>query len=66
LLKENDQGLTRPFPTVKLSSGSLAVFAPLALTPLVFKKLEALGNKVAYIAAPDLGHYAFLSEWIAA
>jgi len=51
---------------VKLQSGSLAVFSPVALTPAVNKLLETLGNKVAYITAPDLEHHIFLSAWASA
>ncbi|TVY87196.1 hypothetical protein LAWI1_G008556, partial [Lachnellula willkommii] len=51
---------------VKLQSGSLAVFSPVALTPTVKSKLESLGNKVSYIAAPDLEHHIFLSAWASA
>jgi len=52
--------------TVTLQSGSLAVFSPVALTPTVKSKLESLGNKVAYITAPDLEHHIFLSAWASA
>ncbi|RAL68598.1 hypothetical protein DID88_007316 [Monilinia fructigena] len=48
---------------VRLTSGQLAVFSPVALTPSVSTKLQALGNQVAYVAAPDLEHHIFLSEW---
>lgn len=53
-------------PTVKLTSGSLAVFSPVALTPTVQSKLSSLGGEVSYIAAPDLEHHVFLSSWAAA
>lgn len=51
---------------VKLSSGSLAVFSPVALTPTVQSKLSSLGGEISYIAAPDLEHHIFLSSWAAA
>ncbi|TVY41323.1 hypothetical protein LOCC1_G004939 [Lachnellula occidentalis] len=51
---------------VKMQSGSIAVFSPVALTPAVNKLLASLGNKVAYITAPDLEHHIFLSAWAAA
>jgi len=51
---------------VKMQSGSLAVFSPVALTPTVKAKLESLGNQVAYITAPDLEHHIFLSAWASA
>lgn len=53
-------------PTVKLSTGSLAVFSPVALTPKVQSHLDSLGNRVSYITAPDLEHHIFLSQWAAA
>ncbi|APA11082.1 hypothetical protein SS1G_03184 [Sclerotinia sclerotiorum 1980 UF-70] len=48
---------------VRLTSGQLAVFSPVALTPSVSTKLQSLGNRVAYVAAPDLEHHIFLSDW---
>ncbi|KAM3066576.1 hypothetical protein ACMFMG_002290 [Clarireedia jacksonii] len=48
---------------VRLTSGALAVFSPVALTPSVSTKLQSLGNRVAYVAAPDLEHHIFLSDW---
>lgn len=48
---------------VRLTCGSLAVFSPVALTPTVTSKLQSLGGNVAYIAAPDLEHHIFLSQW---
>lgn len=51
------------FP-VKLTSGNLAVFSPVALTPAVQKRISQLGNgKVAYIVAPDIEHHIFVSDW---
>jgi len=51
---------------VKLTSGALAVFSPVALTPDVTAKLQSLGNNVRYLIAPDLEHHIFLSAWHAA
>jgi len=51
---------------VKLTSGSLAVFSPVALTPTVQQVVAKLGGSVSYIAAPDLEHHIFLSTWAAA
>ncbi|KAG9242282.1 hypothetical protein BJ878DRAFT_179647 [Calycina marina] len=51
---------------VKMSSGSLAVFNPVSLTPTVQTKIKELGGPVSYIAAPDIEHHIFLSSWAAA
>jgi len=48
---------------VRLSSGALAVFSPVALTPEVKAKVESLGNNVQYLIAPDMEHHIFISEW---
>jgi len=48
---------------VKLTSGALAVFSPVALTPTVRSKVSSLGDRVSYITAPDLEHHIFLSDW---
>lgn len=55
-----------PPPPVKLTSGSLAVFSPVALTPEVQAKVTSLGGDVRYLIAPDIEHHIFLSEWAAA
>ena len=47
---------------VKLASGSLAVFSPVALTPDVKSKVASLGP-VKYIVAPDFEHHIFLKPW---
>lgn len=49
--------------TVKLSSGALAVFSPVGLTPEVRAKVDSLGGNVKYIAAPDLEHHLHISTW---
>jgi len=51
---------------VRLSSGALAVFSPVALTPEVKAKLASLGNNLGYIVAPDMEHHIFVSDWKAA
>ncbi|KAB5560205.1 beta-lactamase-like protein [Coniochaeta sp. 2T2.1] len=49
---------------VKLTSGNLAVFSPVALTPSVRKHISTLGTgQVAYIIAPDMEHHIFVSDW---
>ena len=48
---------------VKLTSGSLAVFSPVALTPTVQSKLQSIGGPVSYLVAPDIEHHIFLSPW---
>lgn len=48
---------------VRLTSGALAVFSPVALTEDVKAKVAELGGNVAYIAALDIEHHIFISEW---
>jgi Domain of unknown function (DUF4336) len=48
---------------VRMRSGALAVFSPTALTPEVRAELDRLGGNVRYIAATDIEHHIFLSEW---
>ena len=50
---------------VKLRSGSLAVFSPVALTEEVKAKITAMGPP-KYLIAPDIEHHIFLSPWAAA
>lgn len=50
-------------PLVRLSSGALAVFSPVALTPEVKTKLREKGNNLKYIIAPSMEHHIFISEW---
>jgi len=47
---------------VKLQSGSLAVFSPVALTQDVKQKVQSLGT-LKYIVAPDIEHHIFISVW---
>ncbi|XDG07592.1 hypothetical protein ABKA04_007207 [Annulohypoxylon sp. FPYF3050] len=53
-------------PLVRLTSGTLAVFSPVALTPETRAKITELGGNVGYIIAGDIEHHIFLSEWSAA
>ncbi|KAI9696388.1 MAG: hypothetical protein M1836_005666 [Candelina mexicana] len=48
---------------VRLSSGSLAVFSPTALTPEVRETVSNLGDKVSYLVALDMEHHIYLSQW---
>ncbi|KAK1758516.1 glutamyl-tRNA amidotransferase [Echria macrotheca] len=48
---------------VRLTSGALAVFSPVALTPEVKAKVESLGGNVQYLIAPDMEHHIFISDW---
>ncbi|EME44276.1 hypothetical protein DOTSEDRAFT_34759 [Dothistroma septosporum NZE10] len=47
---------------VRLQSGSVAVFSPVALTDTVKKETETLGQ-LKYIIAPDQEHHIFLESW---
>jgi hypothetical protein len=49
--------------TVKLQSGGVAIFSPVALTDEVKKIVADLGGDVKYIAALDIEHHIFLGEW---
>ncbi|KAJ3572969.1 hypothetical protein NPX13_g4866 [Xylaria arbuscula] len=48
---------------VKLTSGALAVFSPVALTDEVKAKVTELGGNLAYIIAGDLEHHIFITQW---
>ncbi|KAK5120324.1 hypothetical protein LTR85_006263 [Meristemomyces frigidus] len=49
---------------VKLASGNLAVFSPVALTDSVKKELSTFGNgQIRYITALDQEHHIFISAW---
>lgn len=49
---------------VKLSSGNLAVFSPVALTDTAKKEIAAFGNgNVKYITALDQEHHIYLEPW---
>ncbi len=54
---------------MRLQSGTLAVFSPVALTPAVQSKISSLSNAaspVSYLIAPDTEHHIHLSAWYAA
>ncbi|KAI1738176.1 hypothetical protein F4680DRAFT_460024 [Xylaria scruposa] len=48
---------------IKLTTGSLAVFSPVALTDEVKAKVTELGGNVGYLIAGDLEHHIFLTQW---
>ncbi|KAL4913951.1 beta-lactamase-like protein [Aspergillus aurantiobrunneus] len=48
---------------VRMSSGSIAVFSPVNLTPAVQETITGLGGRVKYIAALDLEHHIHLTTW---
>jgi len=47
---------------VRLQSGGVAVFSPVALTPEVKETVSSLGE-LKYIAALDIEHHIFLGPW---
>jgi len=47
---------------VKMKTGSLAVFSPVALTSEVKAKVASMGT-MKYIVAPDIEHHIFMSPW---
>lgn len=48
---------------VKLTSGALVVFSPVALTEAAKAKVAEMGGQVRYIVALDYEHHIFISEW---
>jgi len=48
---------------VKLSSGSLLIVSPVALTPSVREVIESEGGRLRYITAPDMEHHLHLTAW---
>ncbi|KAI0172654.1 hypothetical protein GGR52DRAFT_572476 [Hypoxylon sp. FL1284] len=48
---------------MRLTSGALAVYSPVALTPETQAKVTEMGGDVRYIIAGDMEHHIFLSEW---
>lgn len=48
---------------VKLTSGELAVFSPVALTEETKTKVAEMGGQVKYLVALDFEHHLFISEW---
>jgi len=47
---------------VRLASGAVAVFSPVALTPEVKKTVSSMGD-LKYITALDVEHHMFLGPW---
>lgn len=47
---------------IRLASGNLAVFSPVALTRAVRSKLDSLGT-MTYIVAPNIAHHIHISTW---
>jgi hypothetical protein len=47
---------------VKLKTGNVAVFSPVAFTPDVKSKVQSMGP-IKYIVAPDIEHHIFISTW---
>lgn len=47
---------------VKLQTGSVAVFSPVALTPAVEAKVAQMGT-MKYIIAPDFEHHIYITPW---
>ncbi|USW54473.1 Putative ribonuclease Z/Hydroxyacylglutathione hydrolase [Septoria linicola] len=48
---------------VRLATGNLAVFSPVALTDTVKRETQELGGNVGYIVALDQEHHIFLESW---
>jgi Domain of unknown function (DUF4336) len=48
---------------VKLQTGALAVFSPVALTDDVRSKIQSMGNNVKYISAMDFEHHIYITPW---
>lgn len=48
---------------IKLSSGALAIYSPVALTDEVRAAITARGGNVKYIIAPDIEHHIFITPW---
>ncbi|KAI1825871.1 hypothetical protein F4861DRAFT_500158 [Xylaria intraflava] len=48
---------------IKLTSGAIAVFSPVALTDEVKAKVAELGGEVGYLIAGDIEHHIFLTQW---
>ncbi len=58
-----------PYPTrmalIRLSSGGLFVWSPVALAPALKRQVDALGP-VRHLVSPNALHHLFLGEWNAA
>lgn len=48
---------------IKLASGNLAIFSPVALTDDVRAAVTQRGGTVKYIIAPDIEHHIFVTAW---
>ncbi|PYI09388.1 hypothetical protein BO78DRAFT_459168 [Aspergillus sclerotiicarbonarius CBS 121057] len=49
---------------IRLTTGNLAIFSPVALTPTVQHLITSTGTgKITYIIAPDLEHHIYLTTW---
>ena len=48
---------------IKVETGALAVFSPVALTDDVRSKIQSMGNNVKYISAMDLEHHIYVTPW---
>ncbi|KAI4863491.1 beta-lactamase-like protein [Hypoxylon rubiginosum] len=48
---------------IRLTSGAIAVYSPVALTPEVQARVAELGGNVRYLVAGDMEHHIFLSDW---
>ncbi|KAL7933146.1 hypothetical protein V8C35DRAFT_305055 [Trichoderma chlorosporum] len=48
---------------VRLTSGALAVFSPVALTEATKTTVAERGGRLGYIVALDYEHHIFISEW---
>ncbi|KAI1343606.1 hypothetical protein F5Y15DRAFT_237464 [Xylariaceae sp. FL0016] len=48
---------------MRMTSGALAVFSPVALTPETQAKVTEMGGNVGYLIAGDMEHHIFLSDW---
>lgn len=49
--------------TVRLQTGTLAVFSPVVLSPEAKTTISSLGGNVGYIIAPDIEHHMQLGPW---
>lgn len=48
---------------MRLATGNLAVFSPVALTDTVKQEIASLGGKMGYIVALDQEHHIFLESY---
>lgn len=57
------RGRVNSISLVRLSSGALAAFSPVALTEDTKAKIASMGGTLQYIVALDFEHHIFISEW---